>query len=77
MARDGKFGRDACINLTTSLIYYPKLKFCLDSSLIEHPKPKFLCPANSSQIFFLCLKYIKAACFGPFLGPYETSMCSS
>ena len=38
-------------NLVTSLIYYPKCKLCLDSSLIGHPNPKFLCPVNSSQIY--------------------------
>ena len=50
----------------TSLIYYPKSKLCLVSSLIGHPKPKFLSPVNSSQIQFFafpfCLKSRKVSC---------------
>ena len=48
--------------LVTSLLYYPKCKLCLDSSLTGHPNVKFLCPVNSSQIccflFVFCLKCI-------------------
>lgn len=38
-------------------------------------KMKFLCPVNSSQIYFL--KSIEAPCFGHILGPQscETSLC--
>ena len=35
--REGIWGWEACINkLVTSLIYYPKLKLCLDYSLIMY-----------------------------------------
>ena len=48
----GNLGREAYINEPViSLIYYSKPKLSLDSSLNEHPKPKFLCPVNSSQIY--------------------------
>ena len=44
-------------------------KLCLDSSLIKHPKPKLLCPVNSSKFIVLCLNNIQEVCFGHFLGP--------
>ena len=64
--RQGIQSQEAYINKPdTSLIYYPKSKLCLVSSLIGQPKPKFLCPVNSSQIQFFafpfCLKSRKVS----------------
>ena len=57
-------------NLVTSLIYYPKCKLCLDSSLIGHPKPKFFLSCQFfANVLVLYLKNIKSACFGHFLHP--------
>ena len=40
---------------------------------LEFPKPHFLFPVNSSQIYcFFVLKNIQAACFGHLLGPITT-----
>ena len=43
--------RPVSTNLVTSLIDYPKPQLCLDSSLIEHPKSKLLCPVSSLQTY--------------------------
>ena len=41
----------------------------LDSSLIDHPKPTFFVLFVPCTVLFLCVKSIKAACFGHFSGP--------
>ena len=57
-------------NLDIFKIYYLKPKIFLGALLFKHLSLKFICPVNSSQVLlFLCLKSIKAACFGHFLGP--------
>ena len=54
-------------NLAASLIYCPKPKFCSGSSLTEHPRPRFLCPVNFSQIYCFFAKKRKSCLL--FLGP--------
>ena len=73
LSRDREFEAETPVetNLVTFLTDHPKPKLCLDSSPVEHPKPICLCPMNSSHIY-PCLKSIKAACFGRFLGPMPT-----
>lgn len=46
-----EFAPRSPIKQTCYLFNLPKPKFCLDSSLIGHPKPKFLCPVISSQVY--------------------------
>lgn len=41
----------ACANKPCYLFNYPKPKLCLDSALIGHPKPTFLCPAYFLQMY--------------------------
>ena len=54
----------------TSLIYCPRSKLCLGSSLIEH---KVSLPCHfPTNLVCLCLESIKAPCFGHFLGPIST-----
>ena len=58
-----------CVQLFTSLTYYPKSKLCFDSSLIEHPPPNlFVLPVPPKCIVSLS-KSIKVACCGHFEGP--------
>ena len=54
-------------NLAARLIYCPKPKFCSGSLLTKHPKPKFLCPFNFSQIYCFFAKKWKSCLL--FLGP--------
>ena len=49
-----------------SLIYCPKFEFCLDFPLNEHPN-LFLSCLFFINLLFLCLKSIKATCFGHLL----------
>ena len=58
-----------CVQLFTSLTYYPKSKLCFDSSLIEHPPPNlFVLPVPPKCIVSLSTS-IKVACCGHFEGP--------
>jgi len=54
-------------NLVARLIYCPKPKFCSGSLLTKHPKPRFLCPFNFSQIYCFFAKKCKSCLL--FLGP--------
>ena len=64
----GNAGQEASITNFVTSFTTPKPKLCLliDSLLIEHPKYVFV--LSSPHKFILCLKTIKAACFGHFLG---------
>ena len=52
---EGQAKKPEYTNLVTSLIYCPKTKCYLNSSLIGYPKPKFLCPVNLIHLLFLSL----------------------
>ena len=69
-------GKPVSTSLVTSVIDYPKPRPCLDSSLIEHPKPLVffvlwvsLPPKFFTNLLLLFLKSIQVAYFGHFLGP--------
>ena len=72
IARDMESGaKKPVLNIHThfviSLIYYYSPN-CLDSLLMGHSKPKFLCPVNSSQILLLlCVKKYKRCLLWPLL----------
>lgn len=55
--------------LVTFLIDSPKPKLCLDSSIIGYQNLSLLSCQFLTNLLCLCLKTVKTACFGHFLGP--------
>ena len=54
---------------SVNLLHETKFFFFLESAIIKHPNPKFFALLTLHKFMFLCLKSIKADCFGHFSAP--------